>query len=145
MSGKTLKDLAGKMREIDFCMLQTHTENGEIAARPMSNNGDVEYDGDSFFFVTDDTRTYSDIQRDNKVGISLQGSKGLLGKPPLFIAIEGNAELIKDKAAFAAHWTKDLEYWYKDGVDTPGLALIKVHASRIHYWDGEDQGEIRVA
>ena len=144
MSEKTLSDLAEKMREIDFCMLQTHTENGQIAARPMSNNGDVEYDGDSFFFVTDDTRTYADIQRDNKVGISLQGSKGLLGKPPIFISIEGNAELIKDKAAFAEHWTKDLERWYTQGVDTPGLALIKVHASRIHYWDGEDDGEVRV-
>ena len=26
--------------------------------------------------------------------------------------------------------------------DTPGLVLIKVHAIRIHYWDGEDEGEV---
>ena len=47
-----------------------------------------------------------------------------------------------DKAQFADHWTKDLEIWFKEGVDTPGLTLIKVHGERAHYWDGEDQGDL---
>ena len=50
MTDMTLSDLAKKMADIDFCMLSTRTAGGEIAARPMSNNGDVEYDGDSYFF-----------------------------------------------------------------------------------------------
>lgn len=141
---KTLKDIAEKMKDIDFTMLSTRAEGGEIGARPMSNNQDVEYDGDSWFFACDDTRTVTDIERDPKVGLSLQGKGGLLGKPGIFISIEGRAELIRDKSAFAKHWTKDLEFWFEQGIDTPGLTLIKVHAERIHYWDGEDQGEIRV-
>ena len=28
------------------------------------------------------------------------------------------------------------------GSDTPGLMLIKVHGGRVHYWDGEDEGEV---
>lgn len=32
----------------------------------------------------------------------------------------------------------------KDGTDTPGLVLIKVHASRLHYWDGEEEGHVDV-
>ncbi len=40
--------------------------------------------------------------------------------------------------------TAYLERWFKDGVDTPGLVLIKVHAGRIHYWDGEDEGEVNL-
>lgn len=144
MGDLTLKDISKKIADIDFAMLQTHTEGGQIAARPMSNNGDAEYDGDSWFFLTDDTRTYADIQRDPKVGLSYQGSKGLFGSPPIFIQIEGQAELIRDRALFAKHWTSDLERWWKDGIDTPGLALLKVHATRIHYWDGEDEGELKV-
>lgn len=144
MADMTLKDISDAMADIDFCMLSTRTESGDIAARPMSNNGDVAYEGDSYFFTYEEARTVSDIERDPKVGLGFQGKKGLLGKPPLFISVEGRAELIRDKAAFEAHWTKDLEYWFKDGVDTPNLVLIKVHATRIHFWNGQDEGEVPV-
>lgn len=140
----SLTDIAKEMKHIDLLMLSTQAEGGKIAARPMSNNKDVEYNGDSFFFSLDDTTAVTDIVRDPNVSLSLQGSKGLLGKPPIFIAVEGKGELIRDKAAFQEHWVPDLERWFEQGVDTPGLVLIKVHASRIHYWDGEDEGEIRV-
>ncbi len=139
---KTLSDIAETMRDIDFTMLSTRTEGGAISARPMSNNGEVEYDGDSWFFSYDDTRAVADIARDPQVGMTLQGKAGLLGKPPMFIGIEGNAELVREKRLFEEHWTKDLERWFPDGVDTPGLVLIKVRAERIHYWDGEEEGEV---
>jgi general stress protein 26 len=144
MADKTLQDLSKEMSDIDFCMLSTKAEGGQIGARPMSNNGDVEYKGDSYFFSYGDATTVSDIERDPKVGLSFQGKKGLLGKPPIFISVEGQAELIRDKAAFREHWVSDLDYWFDDGIDTPGIVLIKVHANRIHYWDGRDEGELRV-
>lgn len=141
---KTLSELSEKMREIDFAMLNTHTDGGQIGARPMSNNAQVEYNGDSYYFAYDDARSVSDIARDPKVGLSFQGKSGMLGMRPFFVAVEGAAELIRDKAAFEAHWTKDLDRWFPQGIDTPGIVLIKVHATRVHYWDGEDEGEIAV-
>ncbi|MGF7055725.1 exonuclease III [Bosea sp. OAE752] len=30
------------------------------------------------------------------------------------------------------------------GIETPGIVLVQVHASRMHYWDGEDEGEVAV-
>ncbi|HEX7874512.1 MAG TPA: pyridoxamine 5'-phosphate oxidase family protein [Sphingobium sp.] len=144
MPGKTITDLAEKMKDIDFAMLSTHSPGGTIGARPMSNNRDVDYDGDSWFFTTDDTQMVADIGRDPQVGLSFQGKAGLLGLRPFFIAVEGRAELIRDKAQFAAHWTKDLDGWFKQGVDSPGLVLIKVHAASAHYWDGEEEGEVLI-
>jgi general stress protein 26 len=132
------------MKDIDFSMLFTKDETGAMAGRPMSNNSDVEYNGDSYFFTSEDTKMVGEIERDNTVALSLAGSKGLLGKPGLFISVEGKAELIRDRASMVEHWTKDLDRWFKDGVDTRGLVLIKVHANRLHYWEGEDSGEIRV-
>ena len=139
---RTLTELAETMRDIDFTMLSTRAEDGKIGARPMSNNRDVDYDGDSWFFTCDDTRTVADIARDPQVGLSLQGKAGLLGKPPIFISVEGKAELIRDQALFAAHWNKDMELWFDQGIDTPGLVLIRVRAERIHYWDGKEEGEV---
>ena len=93
MTQKSLADLAAKMRGIDIAMLSTRTASGEIASRPMSNNGDVNYDGDSYVFT-----------RGARSG-------GLV----------------------------------RAGVDMPDLALIKVHAKRIKYWEGEDEGEVTLA
>ena len=144
MADKTLPDLAEKMKDIDFAMLSTHTHGGAIGARPMSNNREVDYDGDSYYFTWANSLMVEDIGRDPQVGLSFLGKSGLLGMKPFFVAVEGTAEIVKDKAQFAEHWSSDLDRWFEQGVDTPGLAMIHVHAARVHYWDGEDEGEIRV-
>lgn len=138
----TLPDLAKKLKKIDFCMMSTNTDAGAIANRPMSNNGDVEYDGDSWFFSYEDTNKVAHIGRDPGVSLSFTEPPGLLGKPGIFISVEGQATLIRDKAQFEAHWVADLERWFPQGIDTPGIVLIQVHAARIQYWDGEDNGVI---
>ncbi len=142
MTDMTLTDISEKMRDIDFTMLSTRTAGGAIASRPMSTNRQVEFDGDAYYFTCDETRTVADIERDPRVGLAYQAKSGMLGMKPFFISVEGTAELIRDKARFAEHWTKDLDAWFKQGVDTPGLTMIKVHAERLHYWDGYDEGEL---
>ncbi len=145
---KTLGEIAEAMRGIDFCMLVSRAEDGSIAGRPMSNNREVQYEGTSRFFACDDTRTVQDLERDPAVGLTFQGKAGLMGvvgKPGLFIHVEGEARVVRDKARFAEHWTPGLDRWFEQGVDTPGLTLLEVEARRIHYWDGEDQGEIMLA
>ena len=142
MAELTLSDISEKMRDIDFAILSTRTQSGAIAARPMSNNRQVDYDGDYYFFTLQETGSIRDITGDPNVGLSFQGRSGALGMKPFFITIEGRAELIRDKGQFAEHWTSDLDEWFKDGIDTPGLVLIKVNAQRLHYWDGYEEGEI---
>lgn len=142
MAELTLKEISEKMRDIDFAMLSTRTEGGSLAGRPMSNNREVEYDGDSYFFTCDETRTVADILRDPNVALSYQAKSGMLGLKPFFITVQGRADAIKDKARFAEHWHKELDAWFKQGIDTAGLTLIKVHAERLHYWDGFDEGEL---
>ena len=144
MSDKTLAALATKMRDIDFAMLATHSYGGAIAQRPMSNNRDVDYDGDSYYFTWADSRMVRDIEGNPEVGLSFLGTSGLFGQRPFFVAVEGKAAIVRDKAAFAGHWTKDLDRWFSQGIDTPGVAMIQVHAERVHYWDGEEEGELRL-
>lgn len=143
---KTLSDIAEAMRDIDFCTLSARAADGSIGCRPMSNNREVDFSGDSWFFTYHDTRMVEDIAREGKIGLSYQGKSGLLGsvvgKPGLFIAVESDAELVHDKAEFAAHWDKGLDRWFPQGTDTPGLVMIRAKARRIHYWDGEEEAEV---
>ena len=140
----TLAAIAEKLRDIDFCTFSTITDNGAIAGRPMSNNREVADDADSWFFADGDARLVGDIAARPEVGLGFQGTAGLLGMRPFFVTVEGTGELIRDKTQFAARWHKELERWWPAGIDTPGLTLIRVRARRVHYWDGEDEGEIVV-
>jgi general stress protein 26 len=139
----SLADIAQDMAGIDIAILSTHTGNGEIANRPMSNNGDVAYDGTSYYFSYEQARAISDIQRDPKVALGFSSEAGLFSKG-IYVAVEGTAELIRDKAAFQQHWTRDLDKWFDKGVDTPGIVLIKVKAKRVTYWKGRDEGEVKL-
>lgn len=144
MAELTLHELSRKMAKLDFAMLATRSATGALNARPMSNNGDVEYQGDSYFFAYLESRKVADIRADEAVSLSYTGAAGMLGGPPLFVAVEGRAALIEDKAQFEAHWTKDLDRYFPDGIDTPGVVMITVRADRIRYWDGGNEGEITV-
>ncbi|MET3973223.1 pyridoxamine 5'-phosphate oxidase family protein [Bradyrhizobium sp. S3.9.1] len=141
MSKKSLAEIAKEMAGIDIAILSTHTENGEIANRPMSNNGDVAYDGTSYYFTYEKTRTVSDIQRNPNVALGFSSETGLFAER-IYVAVEGTAELIRDKAVFHQHWTSDLDKWFENGVDTPGIVLIKVKANRATYWKGREEGEV---
>jgi general stress protein 26 len=138
-----MAEIAKRMADIDIAILSTHTESGQIASRPMSNNGDVAYDGTSYYFTFAQARTVADIARDPKVALGFTAEGGIF-TDGMYVAVEGDAELIRDKSAFQAHWTADLDKWFENGIDTPGVVLIKVKATRITWWEGEDEGEVKV-
>lgn len=141
MSKLTLKDIAKEMRDIDICMMTTKTPRSALESRPMSNNKNVDYDGNSYFFANGDASAVKEIEADPQVNLSFVKEPALLGKP-LYLSITGNATLIRDKQEMKKHWDKDVETWFKDGIDTPGLTLIKVRATRIKYWANYEEGEI---
>jgi general stress protein 26 len=143
MSDKSIGDISKQMAGIDIAILSTHTENGQISNRPMSNNGDVTYDGTSYYFTFEQARTVADIEANPRVALGFTGQGGIFSDA-IYVAVEGHAELIREKAAFKAHWTGDLDRWFDKGVDTPNIVLIKVKATRITYWDGENEGEVSV-
>lgn len=142
--GKSLEQISDMMQQIDFCMLVSRAQDGSLAGRPMSNNQQVAYEGTSYYFTDDGSRMVDDIERDASIGLTYRTPTGADGKPGTFIHVEAEARLIRDKAAFEKHWVPELERWFSDGVDTPGLVLIEAQAKRIHYWAGEDEGEVTV-
>lgn len=140
MAELTLKDIAEKMRDIDICMMTTKTPSMALESRPMSNNRKVEYDGDSYFFAYDSCSAAQEIKQKPEVNLAFTHSP-TLGKA-FYLSVTGNAELIYDKAEMKKRWNKDVEIWFEDGLDTPGIVLIKVRAARLKYWQGTEEGEV---
>ena len=134
----TLKEVSEKMRKLDICMLTTKTQGGLVTSRPMSNNGEVEYDGNSWFFTFEQSRTVKDIGENPEVNLNFNGPKDL------YISLTGKAKLVKDKAQLKEHWLDELKQWFPDGIETPGIRLIHVKADRIKFWQKEEEGEVEL-
>ena len=135
MAATHLSTATRLMKEIDIAMLVTKTRDGAIAARPMSNNGDVDgSNGTSYHFTTDDGRIDDDLKHHQQCGATYAGKDA-------YVAVQARANLITDKARQKEHWVPDLEQWFADGLETEGLVLIELVPSRINYWQGRDEGE----
>ena len=138
MAALSLSTITRHMRKLDICMMVTVSKRGPLNSRPMSNNKDVNYKGDSWFFSYSNTQKVRDLEANKNVILNFEGEKDL------FISISGKAKLIRDKKMFEKHWVDSLNQWFKDGVDTKGLVLIQVTGSKLHYWQREKEGEINL-
>ena len=138
MATNRLATIAKTMKDLDICMMSTNGPRGVVNTRPMSNNRDVKYNGESFFFSYTDTRKVKDIKRTASVSLSFTGKSGS------YIIVNGKARLIKDKSRWEDHWDDSLNQWFKKGMDTPGIVLIAVKASHIKYWDKYREGDIEL-
>ncbi len=78
------------MAKIDFCMMQTVGEHG-VNTRPMSNNGEVQYDGDNWFFARSDSTKISEIRNDHRVHLTFADNENAN-----FISVWGSGEIVDD-------------------------------------------------
>ncbi|RJY09948.1 pyridoxamine 5'-phosphate oxidase family protein [Aurantiacibacter aquimixticola] len=136
-SSRSIADIAERFKSIDVCMLVTKTgPDAAIAARPMSNNGDVSKgDGTTFHFATDDGRIDDDLKRSPQCGATYSHGE-------FYGSVQGVAKLIRDRNVMEEHWVDELEKWFENGLDTDGLVLIEVNPQRIAWWEGREQGEL---
>lgn len=135
MKKASLKTIAERMKNLDFCMMVTQDEKQVSHSRPMSNNGKVEYDGDSWFFSYEDSHKVDQIKENQHVNLIYQTDD------MLFIECTGTGEIIKDKDTLKEKWVEGLDQWFPEGIDTPGICLIKVRASTVRFWHKEEEGE----
>ncbi|MBA3648413.1 MAG: pyridoxamine 5'-phosphate oxidase family protein [Chitinophagales bacterium] len=138
MAEKTLNDISEIVSDMDICMLSSISK-GEIISRPMSNNGDVEYDGNSYFFTSEETEIARDISTNPQVNLAFSDTDN-----QVYISVSGIAKLVSDKSKMEEHWVDELEQWFEDGIDTPGIVMIHVDAKKIKYWDNDKEGEVKL-
>ncbi len=125
-----VQKLARLIKGIDFGMLTTLDADGRLYSRPMSHNGNVEFDGDVWFFTYGDTPKVHEIENRPQVNVSFSSPKD-----QTYVSLAGRAELSRDKAKIKELWDPSLKAWFPDGLDTPDIALLKVSVEKAEYWD----------
>jgi general stress protein 26 len=127
---EALKHLRGLVKEIDIAMLTTVDEDGTLRSRPMSNNGDIEFDGDLWFFTYGSSHKVQEAQKEPQVNVAFSQP----GKQN-YVSMSGRATLVRDKAKIEELWKPALKAWFPKGTDEPDIALLKVTVEKAEYWD----------
>ncbi len=126
-----LRKLREIVKAVDICMLTTVDERGDLRSRPMSNNREIEFDGDLWFFTYGSSHKVDEVGRVPKVCASFADVDA-----QQYASLTGRAEVVRDRAKIEELWQPQLKAWFPEGVETPDIALLKVTVERAEYWDG---------
>lgn len=117
------------IKEIDFTMMTTVDEAGELQSRPMSTQK-AEFNGDVYFFTYDYSNKIRHIAANPKVNLAYSQPEKMN-----FVSLKGDAEMLKDRGKMEELWSPELRAWFPEGLETPGITLIKVSVKTAEYWD----------
>lgn len=138
-SGAERKKLAKMMRGIDFCMMTTHGRGNTLHARPMSNNGEVDFDGDAWFFTWKDSTKVAELAANPGVELSYVGGTK---REPVWISVSGTTEIVEDTDKKVELWMDELAQWFEDGPEDEDVVLIHVKAKRAGWWSYKGEGHV---
>ncbi len=130
-----IKAVARLLAKLDIGMLVTRATDGSLHGRPMSNNGDVEWDGDSWFFAEGSSRKVAEIEADDAVELGFTDTAN-----GTWVNVEGRATIVRDDVDRKRRlWQQDLERWFSNGPEDPNVVLIKVTAQHIDAWSRDEE------
>jgi len=128
---ESIEKLKELLENIDFAMLTTMS-GGKLRSRPMSTQK-LEFDGDLWFFTSDQTHKVEEIEADNRVNVAYADPDD-----NTYVSVFGHAEMVKDRAKIEELWNPIYKAWFPDGLDDPTLCLLKVKVEEAEYWDSSN-------
>ncbi|MBU4464205.1 MAG: pyridoxamine 5'-phosphate oxidase family protein, partial [Actinobacteria bacterium] len=88
---------------------------------------------------SEDSKKVDEAKSDRDVGLSYCDAQGMR-----YVSVAGTASVIHDTAKMAELYTPSLDIWFEDGLDTPGIALLKVSPVETEFWEPA-KGKIAMA
>ena len=124
------KRIADLMTKAKVAMLTTMTAEGKHVSRPMALQ-EAEFDGDLWFFTDEGSAKILQIQGAPEVNVSFSD-----GKDHSWVSIAGHAQVVHDRQKAEQLYTPVLKAWFPQGLETPGMTLLKVESDTAEYWEG---------
>ena len=117
------------VEDIDFTMLTTRDSAGNLVSRPMSTR-QMDDNGDIWFFVLDDSKKVDEAEADDEVGLAYLDSSG-----HRYVSVAGRARVVHDATKMTELYSPSLDIWFEDGLETPGIALLRVTPVECEFWE----------
>ena len=125
-----LQKVREMVKDIDFCMLTTIDEEGDLHSRPMSANGEIDPNGDLWFFTGVSSHKVSEVASSPKVNVSFADPKN-----QQYVSLTGVAKIVRDRKKIEELWKPEFRMWFPKGKADPEIALLRISLEKAEYWD----------
>lgn len=122
---RAVGDIVG---DLQVCMVTTY-HGRRLRSCPMTVL-EVDTTGHLWFFTSNKTEMMLDLHQHPDVNLTFCDVKS-----NRYLSIAGVGVEVDDRAKMRELWDPAFTTWYKEGLDTPGIALMKVSMQEIEFWD----------
>jgi len=133
-SPEEINKIKNIIKDLKFCMLTTQDDHGRLRSRPMGVSGELETVADgtelTFFTYKDSHKCTEMSQHQNQVCLAFADPKN-----QTYVSLSGTGRVSEDRGEMERRWSPLYKAWFPDGLNTRGIALLKVHLDAAEYWD----------
>lgn len=127
---EAIDKLKSLVNEIMVCLFCTDLKTDDGATCTPMTAINVCDQGNIWFFSEKTSEKNKAIAADKQVQLFFSHP----GKNS-YLVVNGEAEIILDKAKIEELWTPVAKIWFKEGKDDPTISVIKVKPNSAYYWD----------
>ena len=131
VSGSEAREkIAGLVKGIHICMMNTAGKDGSIDSRPMALQ-DTPFDGTLWFLTRHSSGKVNEIEQDQHVTLTFAEPSN-----QKYVTLKGRASVSQDRAKVHELWNAMYKAWFPNGPDDPDVSVLRVDVSDGDYWEG---------
>lgn len=125
-----LRTIAEIIENIQVCMLTTVDRSGNLCSRPMAAE-QLDEDGNLWFFTLSTSHLLDDVRHTPTVSVTFASPA-----QNSYIAATAVAYEAFDRSKMEELWDPSLRVWFREGLDTQDITLLKLDLQEVEFWDG---------
>lgn len=130
LSGAEAREkVAGLVKGIHICMMNTAAKDGSIDSRPMALQ-DKPFDGTMWFLTRGTSEKVGEVLTDRHVTLTFAQPSD-----SKYITLKGRASVSTDRAKVHELWNAMYKAWFPNGPDDPEIAVLRVDVTDGDYWE----------
>ena len=130
LSGAEAREkIAGLVKGIHICMMNTVAKDGSIDSRPMALQN-TPFEGTMWFLTRGTSEKVDEVEADRHVTLTFAEPSD-----HKYVTLKGKAQVQKDHAKVHELWNEMYKAWFPKGPEDPEISVLRVDVSGGDYWE----------
>jgi general stress protein 26 len=121
------------IKNIKLAMMTTVDADGTLHSRPMATQ-EKEFDGTLYFLTGKTSHKIQELDHDTHINLAYANPDR-----NHWVSVAGKASVSRDQNKIDELWSPFHEAWFPEGKEDPNIAVLRVEADSVEYWEAGRQ------